>query len=106
MVCGLPAIDNVGKLCDDCLISKQKRVPFASQASYHATNHLELVHDDLYGSIKPVTPGGRSMFLLLVDGISRYMRLKLLQAKSEAAGAIKQVQAQGEAESGGQMRVL
>jgi hypothetical protein len=106
MVCGLPAIDDISKVCDDCLISKQKRAPFLSQASYRATKHHELVHGDLCGPIKPETPGGRSLFLLLVDDMSCYMWLKLLQAKSDAAEVIKHAKIQPEAESGACMPVL
>jgi hypothetical protein len=106
MVQGLPSIVGVGKLCDGCLISKQKRSPFPRQASYRATKHLELVHGDLCGPIMPEIPGGRTMFLLLVDDMSRFMWLKLLRAKSDAAEAIKQVQALAEAESGRRISVL
>jgi hypothetical protein len=105
MVRGLPMMDGIGKLCDGFLVSKQKRVPFPSQASYHATKHLDLVHDDLCGPIKLETPGGRSLFLL-VDDMSHNMWLKLLQAKSDSVEAIKHVQVQAEAESGARMQVL
>jgi hypothetical protein len=35
-------------------------------------------------------PGGKTMFLLMVDGMSRYMWLILLSAKSDVARMIKQ----------------
>jgi hypothetical protein len=56
--------------------------------------------------IKSATPSGKTLFLLMVDDMSRYMWLILLSAKSDAAGMIKQVQAQAEAESGKKLRVL
>jgi hypothetical protein len=64
------------------------------------------VHNDLCGPIKPVTPGGMTMFLLMVDDMSRYMWLILLSTKSNAARMIKQVQAQAEAECWKKMKVL
>jgi hypothetical protein len=46
------------------------------------------------------------MFLLLIDDMSRYMWLMLLQAKSDTTEAIKQVQVQAEVKSGTQICVL
>ena len=103
MVHGLPAIKDVNRLCDGCLIGKH---PFPSQAAYRASEPLELVHDDICGSIKPATPGGKTLFLLLVDDKSRFMWLILLQAKSEATEAIKRIQARAEAECRKKMQVL
>ncbi|WVZ84977.1 hypothetical protein U9M48_031942 [Paspalum notatum var. saurae] len=65
MVRGLPAIEHVSKLCDSCLVGKQRRAPFPKTASYRAQDPLELVHGDLCGPIKPATHGGRRYFLLL-----------------------------------------
>ena len=88
---GFPAIKGVNKLCDGCLIDKQRRTPFPSQTSYRT---------------KPATPGGKSLFLLLVDDKSRFMWLTLLQAKSEAAEAVKRIKARAEAECEKKMLVL
>ena len=106
MVHGFPAIKDVNKLCDGCLIGKQRRTPFPSHASYRAGEPLELVHGDISGPIKPANPGGKTLFLLLVDDKSRFMWLILLQAKSEAAEAVKRIQARAEAECRKKMRVL
>ena len=73
MVHGLPAIKGVNKLCDGCLIGKQRPTPFPSQTSYRADESLELVHSDICEPIKLATPGGKSLFLLLVDDKSRFM---------------------------------
>ena len=53
-----------------------------------------------------MTPGGRHYFLLLVDDASRFMWVVLLPSKDAAAGAIKQVQAAAEKESGHKLRML
>ena len=103
---GLPAIKGVNKLCNGCLIGKQRRTPFSSQAFYRTDEPLELVHGDIRGPIKPATPGGKTLFLLLVDDKSRFMWLILLQAKNEAAEAVKRIQARAKAECGMKMRVL
>ena len=64
------------------------------------------MHGDICGPIKPATPGGKTLFLLLVDDKSRFMWLILLQAKSEAVEAIKRIQARAEAKCGKKIRVL
>ena len=74
--------------------------PFPSRTSYCADEPLELVHGDIYGPIKPTTPGGKTLLLLLVDDKSRFMWLILLQAKSEAAEVVKRIQARAEVECG------
>jgi len=67
MVHGLPAIEGVNRLCDGCLISKQRRTPFPSQASYRTGEPLELVHNDICGHIKLATLDSKTLFLMLAD---------------------------------------
>jgi transposase InsO family protein len=106
MVHGLPPISHAEQFYDTCVLTKHCRGAFLKQSKYRASKVLELVHDDLCGSVKPTTPGGRRYFLLLVDDATRYMWVVLLAAKSEAAGAIKRVQAAAEKECGRKLRVL
>jgi hypothetical protein len=89
MVRGLPDIEQVEKLCDCCVATKQRRTPFPTAAKYRAADQLELVHGDLCGPISPPTPGGRRHFLMLVNDASRYMWVTLLSSKDEAPAAIK-----------------
>ena len=49
---------------------------------------MELVHSDIYRPIKSATPGGKTLFLLLVNDKSRFMWLILLHVKSEAGEAM------------------
>jgi transposase InsO family protein len=79
---------------------------FLKQSKYHTDKALELVHDDLCGPVKSVTPGGRRYFLLLVDDATCYMWVVLLTAKSEASSAIKRIQVAAEKECGRKLRVL
>ncbi|KAM0826515.1 hypothetical protein ACQ4PT_068834 [Festuca glaucescens] len=96
----------LAKLCDVCVLTKQRRLPFPQQASFRAKEKLELVHGDLCGPVTPATPGGRRYFLLLVDDLSRYMWVVLLGSKGEAADAIRRSQVAAEAECGRKLRVL
>jgi hypothetical protein len=88
MVRGLPHIDHMDQLCDGCLAGKQRHAPFPEEATFSAQEALELVHGDLCGPISPATPGGRKYFLLLVDDMSRYMWIRLISGKHEAAAAV------------------
>jgi hypothetical protein len=106
MVRGLPPISHAKQFCDTCVLAKHHRGVFPKQSKYRADKALELVHGDLCGPIKPVTPGGRRYFLLLVDDATRYMWVVLLTAKLEASSAIKCIQAAAEKEWGRKLRVL
>jgi transposase InsO family protein len=83
----------VEQLCESCLAGKQRRHPFLAVSKFRVTRSLELVHADLCGPITPPTPGGKHLFLLLVDDKSRYMWLVLLASKDQVAAAIAQLQA-------------
>jgi transposase InsO family protein len=106
MVRGMPCVDHVEQLCDTYGVTKLKRWPFPRQASYRATEQLELVHCDLCGPVSPTSLGGRRYFLLLVDDATRYMWAVLLDSKAAAADAIKRHQAAAEKECGRKLWVL
>jgi transposase InsO family protein len=67
---------------------------------------LELIHGDLCGPMTLAIPGGRRYFLLLVDNMSRYMWVVLLDVKTATANAINRLQAAAEAECDRKLRVL
>jgi len=106
MVRGLPSLDHVNQVCGVCLAGKQRRAPFPDNARRRAAHALDLVHGDLCSPISPPTPSGNRYFLLLVDDMSRYMWLKLIASKDEAASAIKVFQATVKVESGRRLKVL
>ena len=95
IVQGMPRVEHVEQFCDNCALTKQQRLPFPRQASFHTKEKLELVHGDLCGPVTPATPGGRRFFLL-IDNVSRYMWAVLLDTKAAAADAIKRHQAAAE----------
>lgn len=73
MVRGLPAIEEVDKLCESCIAGKQRRTSFPNRALRRAECSLELVHGDLGGPVALAMPSGNTYFLLLVDDRSRYI---------------------------------
>ncbi|WVZ54432.1 hypothetical protein U9M48_005224 [Paspalum notatum var. saurae] len=96
LVRGLPPLEPINKVCDACLAGKQRRASFPEQARRRATHVLDLVHGDLCDPITPATPSGNS----------RYMWIKLIAGKDDAASAIKNFQAAVEVESGRRLKVL
>ncbi|KAK9089067.1 hypothetical protein Scep_028149 [Stephania cephalantha] len=57
MVIGLPQIAAPEKVCEDCIVSKQHRLPFTQGKSLRAKKALELVHSDICGPITPYSNG-------------------------------------------------
>lgn len=106
MVRGLPELAHVNQLCEGCMAGKQRWTSFPAKAEDRAEKVLELVYGDLCGPISPPTPRGSKYFLLLVDDRSRYMWVKILCSKDQAVAAIKQFQAEAEAETGKKLGAL
>lgn len=106
MAVGVPVIKHCEQVCDGCMLGKQHRRPFPAASSYRAEHGLELVHTDLCGQITPMTPGGKSYFLLVVDDNTRFMWVELLSQKSEALQYFKKIKAEAEVEIGRKMKAL
>jgi transposase InsO family protein len=64
------------------------------------------MHEDLCGPVTTATPGGRRYVLLLIDNLSRYMWVVVLNSKGEAVNAIRRAQAVAEAKCGRKLHVL
>jgi hypothetical protein len=96
---GLPRLDHVDQVCDGCLVGKQHRLSFPSEAKYRAAHLLELVHGDLCGAATLATPSGNQFFFLLVDDLIRYMWLTLMKTNDQAMMAFMAFQARVEAEA-------
>jgi transposase InsO family protein len=56
--------------------------------------------------VTPATLGGQCYFLLLVDDLSRYMWVMVLDTKGKAADTIRRAQAAAKVECGRKLRVL
>jgi transposase InsO family protein len=64
------------------------------------------VHGDLCGPVTQATPGGWRFFLLLINDMSRYMWVVLLDTKAIAADTIQCHQAAAEKECSYKLWVL
>lgn len=103
---GLPKVAHPNELYIGCLMPKQTRRPFPSQANFHAKEVLELIHGDLCKPITAATSGGNKYFLLLVDNFSRKMWVYMLGSKDEALQAFKKFKAMVDKEHGNKIKVL
>lgn len=86
-------------------MSKQKRKPFPSQATFSAKQALELIHGDLCGPITPSTSIGNKYIFLLVDDYSHFMWAYLLKSKREAFKAFKKFHALVENGAGKRIKI-
>ena len=68
---------------------KSARLPFPAVADRKAERVLDIVHTDLCGPKKTVTPSGNRFVMHLVDDFSRFTVTHLLKHKSEATQLIK-----------------
>jgi hypothetical protein len=97
MVHGLQKLEHVDQLCNVCITTKHRRMPFPKQANFRAEGCLDLIHGDVCGPITPATPGGHRYFLLLVDDFTRYMLVVLLARKGDVTVSIRSIQVAAEA---------
>ena len=68
--------------CEICVESKLTRTSF--QSIERSSEHLELIHSDIYDLKFIQTRGGKKYFLRLIDDCTRYCYVYLLRSKDEA----------------------
>lgn len=100
MVRGLPQIGNTKKVCENCLVGKQKRESFPKKSSWRASKNLQLIHADICGPITPESIGHKRYLLTFIDDRSRKMWSYIIAEKSEAFEKFKSYKASVEKESG------
>lgn len=82
--------------CECCLEGKLTRLSFPKHSNSRSSNILDLVHTDLCGPVIPSTNAGKSYVMTMVDDYSRYTKIYLLSAKSDAKHCFKQYVAEME----------
>ncbi|CAL8169006.1 unnamed protein product [Prunus armeniaca] len=60
MVEGLPKINCPTKMCEDCIVGKQRRDSFPQGKAWRAEQILQLIHSDISGPINPTSNGNKS----------------------------------------------
>ena len=52
---GLPQFQAPSKVCEDCLVGKQRRNPFPKEITWRASQILQLMHANICGPINPTS---------------------------------------------------
>lgn len=76
------------KICEVCVLSKQKCLPYYSKSS-RSTRVLELVHTDVCGPITPVSRNDNRYFVTFVDDYSRFVIIYVIKRKDEVIDCFK-----------------
>lgn len=106
MVKGIPVIKTPGKVCENCLVSKQPRNSFSSHVPLRAKNLLGVVHSDVCGPFEVPSLGGNKYFVSFVDEFSRMMWIYLIQAKGEVFTVFKRFKLMAEKQAEKEIKIL
>nr|GEX58997.1 hypothetical protein [Tanacetum cinerariifolium] len=97
LVDGLPKL-KYGKdhLCSACERGKSKKASHRPKLVPSDHSKLELLHMDLYGSMRVASINGKNYILMIVDDYSRYTWVYFLHSKYETLETIKKFIAQAQ----------
>ena len=102
---GLPQINQIEGVCEDCVYGKMHHLPFP-KTSWRAKAPLELVHADIFGPTKTPSLGNKRYFIFFVDDYTRMVWLYFIQQKSDAFSKFLEFKALVERQSGLKMKTL
>ncbi|DAZ93969.1 TPA: hypothetical protein N0F65_008698 [Lagenidium giganteum] len=85
VITGLPAIKPqvTSDLCGGCLKGKMTVATFLKASNAKSTTPLQLIHSDVMGPIRTLTPGRSRYIFTFVDDYSSFVSVYFLKAKSE-----------------------
>lgn len=92
MVHGFPKLQLSSSICTNYISGKHHRDAIPKEATWRATQPLELVHADICGPISLLSNSGKRYVLFLIDDYSREAWAYLLVEKKEALQCFKQFQ--------------
>lgn len=99
MVQGLPRLTAPSKVCYDCMVGKHREI-IPKKSLWRASQHLQLIHADICGPIKPESHSNKRYLINFINDYSRKTWKYFLTEKSEAFGVFKKYRAIVEKESG------
>lgn len=102
---GLPHLDSELPSCEACQYGKQARLPF-KQASWRATEKLQLIHTDLAGPQRIASLNESKYYIIFIDDFTRMCWIYFLKSKSEVAGVFWRFKQWIEKQSGCMIQVL
>lgn len=71
--------------CTSCIKGKMTKKQFPKVSTSLSKEVLDLIHSDVCGPMKTVTPSKKKYFLTFIDDYSRYTCIYLLHSKSEVS---------------------
>lgn len=87
---GLKIVEcGVKEVCDTCMKGKMTRLPFPKKSKSESSAILDLVHSDVCGPMRTMTPSGKRWIVTLIDDFSGFTFVVLLTHKSEVDETIK-----------------
>jgi len=88
---GLQIIEcGIKEVCEVCMKGKMTRLPFPKKSKTESTAILDLIHSDVCGPMRTVTPSGKRYLVTFIDDYSNFSFVTLLAHKSEVEGTMKQ----------------
>ena len=91
--------------CEACQYGKQTKLPF-KQASWRATERLQLIHTDLAGPQRTASLKESKYYIIFIDDFSRMCWIYFLKSKSEVAGVFWKFKQWIEKQSGCMIQAL
>jgi len=79
MVKGLPLIEKLNNLCEECILGNQHRETFPTGKSITEKAPLEIVHSNLCGPMQTPSIGGNHYLLNFIDEYTRNKWVYLLK---------------------------
>lgn len=80
---GLPSLHFSQLPCTGCQLGKQTRTKIPKEATFHATQILQLVHSDVSSPFRTSSLGGARYFVTFIDDLSRKTWIYFLANKSQ-----------------------
>nr|QBH67570.1 retrovirus-related pol polyprotein [Ustilago esculenta] len=68
--------------CHVCKVSKSHKQPFPNHATTTTTEPLQLIHSDVIGKFKDITPGGHQFAVTFINDYSRFVMVYLMAHKT------------------------
>src|ERR1700677_1402278 len=75
--------------CQACVAAKISRTPFPKYGATRAIDVGDITHSDLWGPTRIESIGRNLYYVAFIDDYSRYITIKFLKSKSDAAQKVK-----------------
>lgn len=76
--------------CDICAMAKMTRLPFPKVSMNKSNSVLDLIHSDVCGPMKTMSPSGKRYILTFIDDYSRFTKVFFLRQKSETETKLRE----------------